>query len=120
MFIKKWWIEVKVESGLEFRGFVNTYSDRKEDFPEMLFGSFSIEKNKEGALGSFSLDSGETPEKNYIIGSIYKPQKTRNKKETEYTLVFDDTNQTSKWSKVEGKLQDHIVLKDTYVTEVHL
>ena len=78
MFMKKWWLEHEflVEGQrVEFHGWINTTAERKEDFPDMLYGTFWASKNPEtdgdGMRGMFHLDGDESEEDGYVFGSVY-------------------------------------------------
>lgn len=78
MFIKKWWLEheflVKGQR-VKFCGWINTTAERKEDFPDMLYGTFWASKNPEtdgvGMRGRFHLDGDESDNDGYVYGSVY-------------------------------------------------
>ena len=78
MFMKKWWLEHTFQVDghrVQFRGWINTVAKRKEDFPDMLYGSFWARKDPaldgDGMSGRFRLDGRESDEGNYVFGSVY-------------------------------------------------
>lgn len=46
--MKKWWLEFKTEEGNCWSGWINTTAEKKEDFPELLTGTFWTIRNEEG------------------------------------------------------------------------
>lgn len=128
--MKKWWLEhtFLVESRrVEFRGWINTTAQRKEDFPDMLYGTFWASKNPEtdgdGMRGCFRLDGDASDEGNFVFGSVYPVY-------LEDGIVFDGgcgrenadriiqaNEPLEAFPKFEARIEDCVKTEYTYIDE---
>lgn len=127
-YMKKWWLEISMPDGKEWKGWINTIADRKEYFPEKLNGRFWSFKGEGylgfGSYGLFILD-GQTEEEaksksQYVIGALYpKPYVCRDYYSyTETKKALDSLNPLPFWNRIEGRIEDCLNLERTYIIEV--
>lgn len=128
-YIKRWWLEKELNDGNIFKGWVCTFAEKSDDFPQMLKGTFHVYKNEneEGFHGSFRLDGqseNEIKEKNqYVLMlGIYPKPKTIDsscltRKEAEI-IIRNLQPINYKEFNFCGRLEDNIVLKSTYVEKI--
>lgn len=133
-YMKKWWLEHKFlnEEGkvIEFKGWINTIALSKEDFPEVLQGTFWASKVPEngyykgniGMKGRFDIGFGE--ENNYIIGSCYpsyllddidfQNNPTREKAE----LILKSNKPLPRFPYFQAKIEDCLIPEKSYITAI--
>lgn len=131
MFMKKWWLEHTFQVDghrVEFRGWINTTAERKEDFPEMVYGTFWARQNPaldgDGMRGMFLLDGEKSDEGNYVFGSVYPVY-------LEDGIVFDGSGSRENADRIlqaneplaayprfEARIEDCVKIDGTYIVEL--
>ena len=130
MLMKKWWLEhefrVDGHKG-QFRGWINTTAERKEDFPDMIYGSFWARQGPaldgDGMSGRFHLDGEESDEGNYVFGSVYpvyladsvRLNGVRDRKTADLILMANEP--LASYPKFEARIEDCVKIDGTYIVE---
>ena len=130
MLMKKWWLEheFRVDGHkVQFRGWINTTAERKEDFPDMIYGSFWARQGPaldgDGMSGRFHLDGEESDEGNYVFGSVYPVYRAdsvrlngvRDRKTADLILMANEP--LASYPKFEARIEDCVKIDGTYIVE---
>ena len=130
MLMKKWWLdhEFRVDGHkVQFRGWINTTAERKEDFPDMIYGSFWARQGPaldgDGMSGRFHLDGEESDEGNYVFGSVYpvyladsvRLNGVRDRKTADLILMANEP--LASYPKFEARIEDCVKIDGTYIVE---
>lgn len=131
-YMKKWWIEHKFKGDngedLIFKGWINTNALSKEDFPETLEGTYWVESEYYnggiGHNGHFDIGFGEKD--NYVLGSVSYDidsidfSKYSDRQKAELFVKYLDKKIDFLYPRIDGKLENDIVLRKTYIDTVRL
>ena len=130
MLMKKWWLEheFRVDGHkVQFRGWINTTAERKEDFPDMIYGSFWARQGPaldgDGMSGRFHLDGEESDEGNYVFGSVYpvyladsvRLNGVRDRKTADLILMANEP--LASYPKFEARIEYCVKIDGTYIVE---
>ena len=80
-YMKKYHLQYTLPDGNIWRGFINVDSNRKEDLPDIIKGSFWVSKDEKGWHGERILDEPEKYRENdlgvkhVIITGVYHPER---------------------------------------------
>ena len=125
-YMKKWWIEYNFEDGKIFRGWLNTISDKKEDFPNELHGVFCAWRDDVGLHGYFVLD-GQTEEEaiakgQYVVSAGVLPKQCsvdyRNiKSRAEADAILNNCRPIEgyQFPRFDARIEDCLKLDKTYI-----
>lgn len=131
MFMKKWWLEHTFQVDghrVQFRGWINTTAERKEDFPDMIYGSFWARQDptldSDGMSGRFRLDGDESDEGNYVFGSVYPVYLedglvfggVRHRETADMILRANEP--IAAYPKFEARIEDCVDLDGTYIVKI--
>lgn len=125
-YMKKWWLNHTFQiSGhnVEFRGWINTMAARKEDFPEMIYGTFWAKKDPEGVWGRFVLDDKSNGSDNFVFGQVYPTYLAegiryggvRNMCDTE--RIIQSAEPLKQFPKFEARIEECVDLGSTYIVK---
>lgn len=125
-YMKKWWIEHTFEDGKIFRGWLNTTTDRKEDFPDVLHGTFCAWRDEKGFHGHFVLDGQteqEAKEKSQYVfsaGVLPKPLpvnfcNTYSREGADAILENNRPIEGYQFPRFDARIEDCLKLESTYI-----
>ena len=128
MEIERWWLGHQCEMDghkVEFRGWINTIAERKEDFPEMIKGSFWAQKNsgERGMHGYFHLDDGSEGKYNFVCGAVYPIYLKEgicgvlNREDAEKIVHANEPLEG--YPRFDARIEDCINLDLTYIQEIN-
>lgn len=125
-YMKKWWIEHTFEDGKIFRGWLNTTADKKEDFPEVLHGTFCAWRDEIGFHGHFVLD-GQTEQEaiekfQYVCsaGVLPKPvpigtYNAQSREGAEAIWINNQVIDGYQFPRFDARIEDCLKLESTYI-----
>lgn len=135
MFMKKWWLEhiFQDEEGrnVEFRGWINTIAERKEDFPDTISGTFWASKdpetngyyNGEVAMnGHFDIDGSTNKDDQFVFGSVYPIYLVEGLNldgnfRAGAERIIEAQKPVEQYHRFEARIEDCLKLDGTYIIE---